>query len=425
MSGGNDIPKFARVNRENEIVDIKSLGTEFHRENSFVVITSIVPSANIFLNSMVLDATTPNAMIVSGLLGDTIGASLAARSLNVIGQQWTIDINNTDAVAKNFTMPVGFTPALLTVPPGYNTYTFMVTSTAPEQVSLVRSTSSSGGGGGGAVTSVFGRVGPVTAVSGDYDSTLIDNSSNILGGAGSVTDALNNINTTLTTGVVTSFIGRTGPVTAQANDYTTDQIQNTSAVIGGPHPSATDALNALQTQVTTNTTAIANKVTLGNALAQGDLLVATAAGDNYVPSATNLGFPAHMAAAEIGQIGTVALTGNQAVTEVIGDGPNIASNIRARLGPVGSGQNNYSAVLADVGASPAFGVGLAQSGHRVLVSAAAPPGTGGNGAYAFMVDDGASRCFFVNNLGHVRVTLSGGGPITGPLFLDGNGMLCV
>ena len=57
------------------------------------------------------------------------------------------------------------------------------------------------GGGGGAVSSVFGRVGAVIALLGDYSSSLISNFSTLLNGTGSVTDALNAISGNATKGI--------------------------------------------------------------------------------------------------------------------------------------------------------------------------------------------------------------------------------
>lgn len=52
------------------------------------------------------------------------------------------------------------------------------------------------GGGGGAVSSVFGRIGAVVALAGDYVASLIGNDSSVSGA--SVADALNTLNSKIT-----------------------------------------------------------------------------------------------------------------------------------------------------------------------------------------------------------------------------------
>lgn len=96
--------------------------------------------------------------------------------------------------------------------------------------------------GGGAVSSVFGRTGAVAAQSGDYNSTQVNNASGVAGA--SVTAALNTLASSiaaLVTGV-SSVFGRTGTVTAQSGDYTSTQVNNASGVTGS---TVTDALNNL------------------------------------------------------------------------------------------------------------------------------------------------------------------------------------
>lgn len=96
-----------------------------------------------------------------------------------------------------------------------------------------------GGGGGGGVTSVFGRVGAVVAALGDYGSSLITNQSTVAGST--VTNALNTLAaviSSLVTGV-SSVFGRVGAVTAQSGDYNAGQISTS----GGSNSQA--ALNSL------------------------------------------------------------------------------------------------------------------------------------------------------------------------------------
>lgn len=95
------------------------------------------------------------------------------------------------------------------------------------------------------VSSVFGRTGAVVAVSGDYTSTLITNSSSVVGST--VTAALNTLLAALpTAGPITSVFGRTGVVVAVSGDYTSTLVTNSSSVVGS---TVTAALNTLNTTI--------------------------------------------------------------------------------------------------------------------------------------------------------------------------------
>jgi hypothetical protein len=98
------------------------------------------------------------------------------------------------------------------------------------------------------VASFNSRTGAVSPASGDYTSTQITNSSSVSGTG--VTGALNTLNTTvsgLVTGV-SSVFGRTGAVTATSGDYAASKINNDSSTVTGTHVS--DALDALKTSIT-------------------------------------------------------------------------------------------------------------------------------------------------------------------------------
>ncbi len=95
------------------------------------------------------------------------------------------------------------------------------------------------------VSSVFSRTGTVIAVSGDYTSTLVTNSSSVVGAT--VTAALNTLLAALpTAGPITSVFGRTGVVVAVAGDYTSTLVTNSSSVVGS---TVTAALNTLNTAI--------------------------------------------------------------------------------------------------------------------------------------------------------------------------------
>ncbi len=275
-----------------------------------------------------------------------------------------------------------------------------------------------GGGGGGGVISWTGdqgttRTGLVSALPGDYNSDDIVNNSFVPGA--DVTAALQALANQ--SGVV-SFNGRQGNVIPLTGDYTDANITNTSSV---PGPHVFDALNNLLTDVN-------NKVTLGNAITAGDLLVANAAGDNYVPSVTSLGFPAHAAAIQAGQPSQVATTAGGAVLEAAADGPALTGSlVRASLGAAGTTNANFSCVLADAVLDANFGQHAnIQSGHRVILPAGLPAATGSAGAYGFILEtNGGGIPFFVNSSGQTRITLSPGPSATLALALDANGMLCL
>ncbi len=118
------------------------------------------------------------------------------------------------------------------------------------------------GGGGGAVTSVFGRVGIVTAQVGDYDSDLVDNVSGVPGV--SVSDALDYLQAHA--GAVASVFGRVGIVTAQPGDYNSDEVDNASGVAGLV---VSDALDNLATGITALSGEVSPAFTTG-ALAKGN-----------------------------------------------------------------------------------------------------------------------------------------------------------
>lgn len=93
------------------------------------------------------------------------------------------------------------------------------------------------------VSSVFGRVNAVAAQFNDYNSSLIFDSSTIA--ATTVTNALNILNAKVTG--VSSVFGRPNAVTAQAGDYNSSQITNSSSAAG---TYVTDALNTLNARAT-------------------------------------------------------------------------------------------------------------------------------------------------------------------------------
>jgi len=88
-----------------------------------------------------------------------------------------------------------------------------------------------GGGGGGAVSSVFGRVGAVVAVAGDYNAVKITNTPAGTISSTNVQAAINELDgdiAALVTGV-SSVFGRTGAISAVSGDYSANFITNVPA----------------------------------------------------------------------------------------------------------------------------------------------------------------------------------------------------
>ncbi len=108
--------------------------------------------------------------------------------------------------------------------------------------------------GGGAVSSVFGRAGAVVATSGDYDSDLIENVSNVAGS--SVSDALNQLDSDLSS-VETTVSGHTTTLGTKADKATT--ITAGAGLTGGGDFSANRTINiaAADGSITVNADSIA------------------------------------------------------------------------------------------------------------------------------------------------------------------------
>lgn len=102
-------------------------------------------------------------------------------------------------------------------------------------------------GGAGLVSSVFGRIGAVVAVLGDYAASLVSNDSGVAGTT--VADALDTLEAEISVLVVgvSSVFGRSGAVTAQSGDYGSDLIANDSGVAGA---NVSDALDVVDTRIT-------------------------------------------------------------------------------------------------------------------------------------------------------------------------------
>lgn len=141
MAGSDGLEKFVLCDRENEIIDLKWRGTEFWNLTYFSNVFQSGLPANILLPQSILDnilftALTPNAIV--GPSAAAVFTYLSQRYLTTPGSTWEIYIQNTDPVnAKVITFGAGFTPTILTIPPGSTVLQgFMVTSQNPPAISL-------------------------------------------------------------------------------------------------------------------------------------------------------------------------------------------------------------------------------------------------------------------------------------------------
>jgi len=156
---------------------------------------------------------------------------------NTIGAAEWVEIETTMATPEvnQFTAANGQTVFILTQTPTYPTkgiftlngqekiygtdYTVSGTSLtwlnnpvliADDKLNYYYSYESGGGGGGGAVSSVFTRIGDITANASDYDASQIDNDSSVSGSF--VSDALDTLNSgkepVITKGTVTGTVNR-------------------------------------------------------------------------------------------------------------------------------------------------------------------------------------------------------------------------
>lgn len=408
MAGANGVKKFLPCDREEAISPLKTVGTEFKTRVITTVASSTISAVDFVLSDLLLN----NALLspYTGPSAAQILTEMGLDYLNAVGTTFKTTIENSTGVDQVINFGAGFTPASITIPANsVQTLTWEVTSVNPAAIRLLNSSSNLSPPAAG-VTSFEGRVGPVVSAIGDYNSDEITNLSLVPGA--DVTDALNALQAQ--SGVV-SFEGRQGVVTSANGDYTASEITNVPM----------GSIAALTVQAAIDELAL-EKVSLGNATAAQDILVATAAGDNYAPSGTVL--PGRIGALTAGQsTGGVTQTTNGAVLEAQGSGA-IPLNglIHARMGADQSLTGNYSVMLADASANLLFGQapGVAQSLVRAILPAGIPAATNGvDGAYVFSYDNGAGKLFFVNSLGNVRIVLSGAGPATGALALDANGMI--
>lgn len=180
MSGANHVKKFQEVDRENYVHELHYFGTLFHMRENIPAVNLANLTGDQLLQELLLTSLTPNALngpttaqLFSAFEHDVHGGFLAP------GSQWSIVIQNTDAVAKVITMPAGWTPATITIPANsYGVYTFQIDSLSPQAISLVLVSGSTPPGVAGVssfqgVNSGGPRTGAVVAVAGDYNTDMV------------------------------------------------------------------------------------------------------------------------------------------------------------------------------------------------------------------------------------------------------------
>ena len=106
-----------------------------------------------------------------------------------------------------------------------------IRSFTPEDVAVMAAAFGGGGGGSGAISSVFGRIGAITAQNGDYNAGQItDTGSKVLMTVAERTK-LSGIADGAEVNTVASVHGRTGTVASATGDYNADQISDTASKV--------------------------------------------------------------------------------------------------------------------------------------------------------------------------------------------------
>ena len=108
MSGSNGVLKFQEVNRDDQIVNIKTRGATFNTESFFLVTGASVLAQNIIFNTLSLTNVTPNLITLDTLKNIT---DLYNRNNTLeVGSAFNITVNNTDPLnIKTLVLPAGVT----------------------------------------------------------------------------------------------------------------------------------------------------------------------------------------------------------------------------------------------------------------------------------------------------------------------------
>ena len=197
----------------------------------------------------------------------------------------------------------------------------------------------------GPVSSVFGRVGAVVALLGDYAASLVTNDSGVTGAT--VKDALDELAAEIAAippAPVSSVFGRIGAVVAAVNDYAASQVNNDSTVTGA---TVKDALQQLRADILAIVATIA-------ALTSSDIGNASAVAGATVTAALNAllaAIPAVPVSSVFGRVGAVvAAVNDYAASQVSNDSSVAGATVKAALNTLLSSGGAVASVFGRTGA---------------------------------------------------------------------------
>lgn len=393
MAGANGIFKFAHVNREDQL-NLHTIGTEFEQRTP-VTITAAAITAAQFPQDWLLTGATPNALTGPTAVQLCQYFQTQGQLLNTtqINSRFTFTVQNTDAVnPKVVTLGAGFTPATITIPvSSVNFVSFELTSVSPQTYALFAQYPTISGG----------------APAGTFENSA---ASQAAGNPVSV---------------------RPDPVQAAPNDYVASDI--------GFVPTATIAAVTTQAaiaeldleKVTLRNAAGARVQAPAGAVSAKDILVANAAGDNYIPS--TLVSPAQAGSFEVGPL---ALSGNTAQTvggnlfEARGGTATVPLNsyFSALGGTTHPTTANFAMFTSSV-TDTVYGqtAAVPQYGYRSILPAGLVASVSDTtGAYFYVAQVGGSNTnlFAVNSAGNVKLTPTAG-PQAANISRDANGYIAL
>lgn len=150
MSGANQLPKFARVNREGQLAPLTAIGTEFEQRVVTTVAASALTAAQfasdlLFNNAALTPYTGPSAVQMCQYF-DT-GTTNRGINPTAINSRFTMTWENTTGVNAVVTLGAGFTPGSVTIPPNTVQFvSFELTSVSPQTYRLFSQSTTSGAG---------------------------------------------------------------------------------------------------------------------------------------------------------------------------------------------------------------------------------------------------------------------------------------
>lgn len=140
MSGANQIPKFARVNREGQLAPLSAIGTEFEQRVVTTVAASALTAAQfasdlLFNNAALTPYTGPTAVQMCQYF-DT-GTTNRGINPTAINSRFTMIWENSTATPMVVNLGAGFTPASITIPANtIQTVSFELSSVSPQTYRL-------------------------------------------------------------------------------------------------------------------------------------------------------------------------------------------------------------------------------------------------------------------------------------------------